>query len=172
MIDSAEALKARNGSAERPAFSAAIPMTSEMTTICSTLKPSDTLSPRAEASIPRKFAGSSPVRKSTQLPDRPGASACSALIEVFSPGLVISPSPMPMATAMAAVMANQSSVWPASRAALVTLRRFAMEATIAVNTSGGTIALSRPTNEEPIVSKVTVRAFSVSASTLPMRSAT
>src|SRR5690625_7920485 len=78
------------------------------------------------------------------------------MIDVFIPVLVNSPIPIPMATAMAVVIANQSSVWPASRAALVTLRRFAMEATIAVNTNGGTIALSRPTNEEPIVSRVVV----------------
>ena len=154
-----------------PARSAAMPITKEITTICSTLKPSETPSPRKEASIPRKFEGSRPVRKSTQLPVRPGASACSAPMEVFSPGRVISPSAMPIATAMPAVMANQSRVWPASRAALVTFRRLAIEATIAVNTSGGTIARSRPTNEDPMVSRVTVSQFSVSASTGPSRRA-
>ena len=45
---------------------------------------------------------------------------------------------MPMLTAMSAVMANHSSVWPARRAAPVTPRRLAMLAMIAVRTSGTT----------------------------------
>src|SRR5699024_7554903 len=169
---STDSVKFRNGSALAPTFSAAMPTTREMTTICSTLKSSETLSSRNEDSRPRKLAGTTPERKSSQLPELPGAPACSDPMEVFWPGLVIRPNVMPIETAIRAVMANQSRVWPASRAALVTLRRFAIETTIAVNTSGGTTARSRETKVEPIVSRVTVSQFSVFSATLPILSAT
>lgn len=48
---------------------------------------------------------------------------------------------MPTMTAIRAVAMNQSSVLPASRAALLTLRRLATLTTTAVNTSGATASL-------------------------------
>ena len=52
---------------------------------------------------------------------------------------------MPMLTAIRAVMANQSSVFQASLAALDTWRRLAMELTTAVKISGTTAACSSET---------------------------
>src|SRR5690606_6026972 len=46
--------------------------------------------------------------------------------------------------------------------ALVTVRRFAIDATIAVKMSGGTTALSSVTNDEPTVSSVVVRPLGTS----------
>lgn len=63
---------------------------------------------------------------------------------------------MPIPTAMSAVIANQASVFHASRAAPVTSRRLAMEATIARKTSGGTIVLRRVTKTSPTVVRVSV----------------
>ena len=73
-----------------------------------------------------------------------------------SPGWMTRPSVMPMPTAISAVMANQASVFHASRAAPVTSRRLAIEATIARKTSGGTTARSNVTNVPPIVLRVSV----------------
>ncbi|CPU65079.1 Uncharacterised protein [Mycobacteroides abscessus] len=44
----------------------------------------------------------------------------------------------------------------------MTVRRFAIDATIAVKISGGTTALSSVTNDEPIVSSVVVRPLGTS----------
>ncbi len=66
---------------------------------------------------------------------------------------------MPMLTAMNAVIANHSSVWPARRAAFCTRRRFEMLATIAVKISGTTAVRSSVTYELPIVSRVAERPF-------------
>ena len=63
---------------------------------------------------------------------------------------------MPMTTAISAVMANHSSVFQASRAAPVTSRRLAIEATIARKTSGGTMARSSVTKMVPTVVSVSV----------------
>lgn len=75
---------------------------------------------------------------------------------------------MPMATEISAVIANHSSVCPASRAAFVTFRRFAMEETIASSTSGGTIARSRSTKEPPMVESVSVSQFGSPSAVGPM----
>ena len=61
-----------------------------------------------------------------------------------------------MATAISAVMANHASVCQASRAAPVTSRRLAIEATIARKTSGGTTARSSVTKVPPTVLRVSV----------------
>src|SRR5690625_2732034 len=58
---------------------------------------------------------------------------------------------MPIAPETKAVIANHSSVWPANRAALVTLPRLATDATIAVQIRGGTIVRSRVTKVDTIV---------------------
>ena len=52
---------------------------------------------------------------------------------------------MPTTTLANAVMANQTRVWTASRAALVTSRSRAMEEMTAVTTSGTTRSVSRLT---------------------------
>ncbi len=69
----------------------------------------------------------------------------SASTVVFDPGWVIKPTTMPISTAMNAVIANHSSVCTARRAAFATLRRFAMELTIAVKISGMTATVSNAT---------------------------
>ena len=61
---------------------------------------------------------------------------------------------MPTTTEAAAVTANQTSVSPASRAALVTCRRLAIETMIAVSTSGTTMTLSSWTKIPPTVLRV------------------
>ena len=61
-----------------------------------------------------------------------------------------------MTTAMSAVMANHASVCQARRAAPVTSRRLAIEATIARKTSGGTTARSSVTKVSPTVLSVSV----------------
>ena len=58
---------------------------------------------------------------------------------------------MPIATAISAVIANQARVFHARRAAPVTSRRLAMDATMARKTSGGTIVRSRVTKTLPTV---------------------
>lgn len=100
------------------------------------------------------LAGTIEVRKSSHEPEREGASAPAVLIVALEPGLVTSPMTMPIVTAMRAVMANQTSVWTASRAALVTCRRLAMLTMIAVRTSGTTTTCSSCTKVLPIVLSV------------------
>ena len=58
---------------------------------------------------------------------------------------------MPMETAISAVIANQSRVWPASRAALETCLRLAMLTITAVTISGGTRTFSSVTKVLPMV---------------------
>ena len=58
---------------------------------------------------------------------------------------------MPMETAISAVMANHSRVWPARRAALETCLRLAMLTITAVTISGGTSTFSSVTKVPPTV---------------------
>ena len=154
---SAERTKDRNGSAASPTLRVAMPMAIATTRICSTLNDIDTLpSSPADPSRPSTLAGTRPVRKSSHEPVLDGALAASAVTLVWSPGWSTRPSTMPIETAISAVMANQASVFHASRAAPVTSRRFAMEATIARNTSGGTTARSSVTKVPPMVLSVSV----------------
>ena len=148
MTARAEALRFRNGSAALPTFSAAMPTAIAITRIWSTLKltavvatPSVTvvLAPR-----PRKFFGNRPVRKAHQSPDLP-AYLASWLMPVLAPGCSSTPRPMPISTAISEVMANQSSVFQASRAALETARRLEMELTTAVKIRGTTAVCSSET---------------------------
>ena len=167
-ISSAEPVTFRNGSAFSPTESTAMPTAMEMTRICSTLKLSETEpSSPAEPAMPRKFEGTRPLRKSIQPPWVEEASAASAETPEPSPGLVTAPSPMPIATAMRAVIANHRSVFPARRAALVTLRRLAIEVMIARKISGGTRAFSRVTKVEPMVWRVVVSQFGPSPPSSP-----
>ena len=134
-----------------------MPMAIATTRICSTLNDIDTLpSSPAEPSRPSTLAGTRPVRKSSHEPVDDGAEAASEATLVWSPGWMTRPRTMPMPTAIRAVMANQASVFHASRAAPVTSRRLAIDATIARKTSGGTIARSRVTKVPPTVLRVSV----------------
>src|SRR5690606_9549371 len=133
------------------------------TRICRALKLSESEpSSFAEPVMPRKFEGTRPVRKSSQPPWVEEAAAESAETLEFSPGEVSAPSAMPTETAMSEVIANHSRVFQARRAALVTLRRFAIEVTIARKISGGTSAFSRVTKIDPMVDSVVVSQFAPS----------
>ncbi|GAA0995572.1 hypothetical protein GCM10009551_060910 [Nocardiopsis tropica] len=107
----------------------------------STLKLSDTEPFDSFACRPRKFDGTRPVRKAHQEPELEGALP-SPVTVVCSPGCSTRPKMMPITTAMNAVIANHTSVLAASRAALVTLRRLAIDATTAVTTRGTTATVS------------------------------
>src|SRR5699024_5138452 len=120
------------------------------------------------ALMPRKFSGRIPVRKSSHDPLRPMSSPSSAVSVVLFPGLATRATPSPMTTDASAVIPNHRRVCPARRAALVTFRRLATEAMIAVMISGGTSACSRPMNDDPMVSKVTVSQLGSSSPTGPI----
>ena len=79
---------------------------------------------------------------------------------------------MPIATAISAVMANHSSVWAASRAALETCLRLAIDTMTAVTISGGTSALSSETKLLPMVARVLVSQFGEPSETGPISRAT
>ena len=117
-----------------------------MTSSCRTLKLSDVVATPSATEVfapnPRKLFGTSPVMNAHHEPELLGSFAASAATSVREPGSVIRPTMMPMITAMKAVIANQSKVCTARRAALATWRRLAMELTMAVNTSGITATVS------------------------------
>ena len=73
-----------------------------------------------------------------------------------------------MTTAISEVIANQSSVCQTSFAAFCSVARLAIEATIAVKTSGGTSARRSWTKIEPIVWRVTVSQLALPAASTPM----
>ena len=129
------------GSAFSPTLSAAMPIAAATTSTCSTLKLSETEPSEALACRPRKFDGTRPVMKAHQEPVLDGALP-SPVTVVCAPGCSTRPRTMPMITEMKAVIANHSRVLPARRAALVTLRRLAIDAMTAVNTSGTTATVS------------------------------
>ncbi|AGW41633.1 hypothetical protein O159_15840 [Leifsonia xyli subsp. cynodontis DSM 46306] len=166
-IVSAESVNARNGSALPLTFSAAIPIAAATTITCSTLKLTVEVASAAPFSTstwvftcaPAKFAGISPTRKFHQVAVTPGSDAERAPWSARLPGWMITPSAMPMLTAISAVIPNYRSVRPASRAAFVTRRRLPMLDTIARNTSGMTAAFSSDTYAPPIVSSVAVSPF-------------
>ena len=167
---SAERTKVRNESAASPTLSVAMPTAMATTRICSTLNDMPTVpSPLSYPSRPSTLAGTRPVRKSSHEPVDDGAEAAADVTLVWSPGRSTSPSTMPIDTAMSAVIANQASVFHARRAALVTSRRLAMDATMARNTSGGTIARSSVTNVPPTVLRVSVSQL---GSTSPVEAST
>ena len=168
---SAERLKVRKGSACSPTLSVAMPTTMAMTRICRTLKSNATEPASTEPSMPSGLVGMMPVRKSSHEPVLSGAAAWSRVTCAPFAGSMSRPRPMPVPTASRAVTANHSRVCPARRAAPVTCRRFAMEATIARKTSGGTIARSRLTKEDPTRSRVWVSQLG-SASVPPIWRAT
>ena len=155
-IASAERVTDRNGSAASPTLSAATPTATETTISCSTLNEID---PSVEPCRPRMLPGTRPVRKSHHPPEASPWLAAVSDTELLRPGWVSRPRPMPMETAISAVMANQSSVWPASRAAFPTCLRLAMLTMIAVTISGMTMTRSSPTNVEPMVASVEVSQF-------------
>ena len=169
MTLSSDSVKARNGSALRPPLSAAMPTTTAITMICRMLKfTEEVMAPPAAGSatlftpMPRKFCGIRPSRKFHHVPTVCGA-AFSRPVPACAPGWMVMPSTMPIDTAMKAVIANQSRVWPARRAAFCTRRRFEMLATIAVKTSGTTAARRIVTYEPPILSSVSDSTVCVSA---------
>ena len=153
----AERTTPRNGSASAPTLRVAMPTAMATTRIWSTLndRPTEPSSP-ALPSRPRTLAGTRPVRKSSQDPVVEGADAASAETLAWSPGWSTRPSVMPIATAIRAVIANHARVFHARRAAPVTSRRLAIDATIARKTSGGTIVRSRVTKTLPTVVRVSV----------------
>src|SRR5699024_3873833 len=164
----AEPVTLRNGSAFSPTESVAMPTAIEITRICRALKLRETEpSSPADPVMPRKFEGTRPWRKSSQPPWVSEASAASAVTPELAPGEVTAPRAMPIETAIRAVIANQSSVFPASRAAPVTPRRFAIDVTIARKISGGTRASSRATEIEPMVCRVVVSQFGPSPPSSP-----
>ncbi|MCY1543826.1 hypothetical protein D9M68_796590 [compost metagenome] len=75
---------------------------------------------------------------------------------------------MPMATAISAVIANHSSVCQTSLAALLSSRRLAIDATMAVKTSTGTRARSSETKLEPMVARVWVSQLAAPEASGPM----
>ena len=106
---------------------------------------------------PRTLAGTRPVRKSSHEPvldGRGGGLRGDAACGRRAAGPARAR--CRWTTAISAVMANQASVFQASRAAPVTSRRLAIEATIARKTSGGTTARSRVTKMPPTVLRVSV----------------
>ncbi|MNI73125.1 hypothetical protein D3C73_1291050 [compost metagenome] len=128
MTASADALKVRKASACLPTLRAATPMAMAITRIWSTLKLTAVLTVVAALALsvtvelapsPRKFLGNRPIRKAHQSPVLPVYLA-SSVIPVAAPGCRRTPSPMPISTETSEVMANQSSVFHASRAALET----------------------------------------------------
>src|SRR5690625_881511 len=159
MTSRAEALKSRKGFALDPVRRAASPTTSATTALCRAAKLTE---PEEETPRPRKFWGTRPVRKSSHDPVREGSKPSSAVTEVLWPGLKTKPRAIPTATDASAVTPNHSSVWPARRAALVTLPRVAIEATIAVKISGGTMVRRRVTKIEPMVERAVVSQLAAS----------
>ena len=119
------------------------------------------------ASNPSTLPGMMPVRKSVQVPWVSDAAAPAASTDALLPGLVSSPSVMPIVTEMRAVMANHCSVLTASRAAFATWASPAMLATIAVKTRGGTAVRSSVTNAEPMVVSVLVSQLGAGPSAVP-----
>ena len=88
-----------------------MPIATEITISCSTLNDSPIVPSSCGAAwSPKMLPGTRPVRKSHQPPDVPMSWAVAASTELLRPGSVSSPRPMPMETAISAVMANQSSV--------------------------------------------------------------
>ena len=149
MTSSVEAEKSRKGLAFSPSLRAATPTAIEMTRICRMLKLTEvdrepSSAAVVEADRPRKLEGISPCRKAHQLPVLPSYSGGAAW-PVPTPGCMTAPITSPITTAMNEVMANHSRVLAASRAALVTCARFAIEATTAKNTRGTTAARSSET---------------------------
>ena len=147
---SAARTTARKGSAGAPTLSAAMPTAAETTSTCSTLKPREvwTVSgstTEEETCRPRKLAGTRPVRKPSHEPCVPVYASAGAAAPLPAPGWTTRPSTRPTVTAIRAVIPNHSSVFHASRAALETSRRLAIEEITAVTMSGTTAALSRLT---------------------------
>ena len=138
-----DSVNRRNGSAARPALTAATPMAREMTKICRTLKVRPTVSSSGSnlPVRPMMLAGTMDCKKPIQEPVWVGAAAVEGSMLVPAPGRSTSAATMPASTEKNAVMANHTSVEIASRAALVTLRRLATEVTTAVKTSGGIMTL-------------------------------
>jgi len=69
--------------------------------------PSGEVAAVEEAARPRKFAGMRPWRKSSQVPVRDGAAARSSVTAVLVPGWNTNPSPIPIVTAIRAVIPQQ-----------------------------------------------------------------
>src|SRR3954453_1447917 len=111
-IASAERTSPRNGSAGSPIFSAAMPMATDSTMSCRTLKDRPT---SGEDGRPRMVCGARPGGEPPHAPVVSGAAWAAAATELLRPGSVSSPRPIPIETAIRAVTANQRSVWPASR---------------------------------------------------------
>jgi len=122
-----------------------MPITSETTRICRMLKFTAVVTVSGSTTLelvsrPRKFTGIRPLRNPSHEPSLPEyVPGCSW--PVPTPGCAMTPSSMPITTAINAVMANHNRVFHARRAALETSRRLAMEEITAVTTSGTTAAL-------------------------------
>ena len=132
-----------NGSAALPTRTAAMPMSREITRIWRTLKLMEmALASLSLALKPKMFDGTTELMKPIQEPVEEGSAALAASTVEFTPGLTTRPTMMPMITEKNAVMANQTNVCTARRAALVTWRRLAMEVTTAVKTRAGMSSFS------------------------------
>src|SRR4051794_6783730 len=97
--------------------------------------------PMGEGLRPRRVGGPRPGSKSHPVPLLSVAARAAAPPELLRPGSVRSLRPIPIETAISAVIANQSRVCPASRAAFDTCLRLAMLTITAVTISGGTRTL-------------------------------
>ena len=155
---SSERTKERKGSALSPTFSVARPTAIEMTSSCRMLNEMLVLAlPSVILVLPdraRLLPGTRPLRKSSQPPTLSALPMASAVPCRPAPGCTIRPMARPILTAISAVIANQSRVWPARRAALSSARRLAIDATIAAKTRGGTIAFKSETKIDPTVLSV------------------
>ena len=153
---SAEALNDRKLSPLSPTRTAATPIATAMTMICRMLNDSPVFSAPpspalVEAERPRILDGISPRRKSSHEPAVSGRTALPAATPAWRPGCNTVPSVRPMVTAISAVIANQMKVAATSRAALFRSRSAAIDATMAVNTSGTTSTLSNWTKLSPMM---------------------
>ncbi len=123
-----------------------MPATTAMKTICRTF---------SSVNGVMTSVGMMPVRKSSQLPAWSGlAPSAGGVRSEPEPGLDTRPMTRPMTTAISEVIMNQSSVRPASRAALLTFRRLVMDTMIAKKTSGATASFSSWMKMPPTLSRV------------------
>ena len=114
-----------SGSAFAPTLTAATPSAMEMSRICRiekfglAVKPSST-EPETRTLRPKMFDGTRPVRNAVHSPTRLGSLAASPVTPAVIHDFVTRPRTMPTTTEASAVMANQTRVWTARRAALAT----------------------------------------------------
>ena len=141
-IFSRDSVNRRNGSAALPALSAAMPMAMEITMSCNALKSRATEPFFSLAPNPKILLGITEFKNPSHDPVVAGSWAALASTPAPTPGWMRIPRIIAEVTARNAVTANHMRVCAASRAALVTCLRLAIDVTTAVNISGAIITLS------------------------------